>query len=110
MNVQANQSPPVMHPAALDDDTVHPKPEAPDMQVQVTAVRYTMMGAEGAIMGAVAQTYDPLETVESLVLRLLRLREPYLRHDPMDHVILRVVEGTEPECPGHAARVAQESF
>lgn len=107
------------HSAVLDDATVAalraqvtetPKAQHPDMQVQVTAVRYTMLGSEGAMMGSAAQEYDPTETVESLILRVLRLREPYMRHDPTDHLILRVVEGTEPKPPKTVTGAAQGIF
>lgn len=104
------------HVAILDQDTVaalraqvqeKPQPEAPDMQVQVTRRRYANMGdhAEYVTEG---QTYDPLETVESLVLRVLDLRQPYLRHDAGDSITLRVVDGTQPDnTPRNAQGTAQ---
>lgn len=66
------------------------------MEVHVTRHRWANMG-DHAILSHEAVKYDPTETVEALVLRVLSLQRTYHRHDPMDHVTLRVVEGTEPE-------------
>lgn len=87
------------------------KPEAPkaqtDMQVQVTRHRYANMGDHAEYVTE-AVKYDPTETVEAMVLRVLRLREAYMRHDAGDTITLQVVEGTEPDnTPRDSRGVAQ---
>ena len=69
--------------------------QEPNMGVHVTRHRWANMG-DHAVLAYEAVKYDPTETVESLILRVLSLRETFQRHDPMDHITLRVVEGTEP--------------
>jgi len=70
----------------------------PSMEVHVTAHRWANMG-DHAVQAQHALPYDPTETVEALVVRALELQTIYGRHDPMDFLTLRVVEGTEPERP-----------
>lgn len=71
-------------------------PREPAVEVHVTRHRWANMG-DHAVLSHEAVKYEPTETVEGLVLRVLSLRETFQRHDPMDHITLRVVEGTEPE-------------
>lgn len=67
------------------------------MEVQVSALRYANYG-DHAAMDHHALQYDPTETVEALVLRGLDLTSAYGRTNlEADHIVLRVIQGTEPE-------------
>lgn len=75
--------------------------EQPPMQVQVTRRFSVNYGDHGGV-ATTAHTYDPNERVEDLLFRVLDLPlTRWMKFDPTDYVILRVVSGTEPVTSGY---------